>query len=73
MLLYIDDKQVFYRSTGLNPFLLLDGHGSHFELEFQEYTNYKETKWEVNIGLSYGTSYWQVGGSPEQNKFFKMA
>jgi hypothetical protein len=52
---------------------LLDGHGSHFELEFQEYTNYKETKWEVNIGLSYGTSYWQVGGSPEQNKFFKMA
>jgi hypothetical protein len=28
---------VFDRSNGLNPFLLLDGHGSRFELEFVEY------------------------------------
>jgi len=73
MLKYIDDKQVFDCSTGLNPFLLLDGHGSHFELEFLEYINCKESKWEVNIGLPYGTSYWQVGDSTEQNGCFKMA
>ena len=73
MLKYIDDKQVFNCSTGLNPFLLLDGHGSHFELEFLEYINCKESKWEVNIGLPYGTSYWQVGDSTEQNGCFKMA
>jgi hypothetical protein len=72
MLKYIDDEQVFDRSTGLNPFLLLDGHGSRFELEFLEYINCKESKWEVNIGLPYGTSYWQVGDSTEQNGCFKM-
>jgi hypothetical protein len=73
MLKYIEDKQVFNRSTGLNPFLLLDGHGSHFELEFLEYINCKESKWEVNIGLPYGTSYGQVGDSTEQNGCYKMA
>jgi hypothetical protein len=26
----------------------------------------------VNIGLPYGTSYWQVGDSSEQNGSFKM-
>jgi hypothetical protein len=74
MLKYIDDLQVFDRSTtGLNPFLLLDGHGSRFELQFLEYINREETKWHVNIGLPYGTSYWQVGDSTEQNGCFKMA
>ena len=46
---------------------------SRFELEFLEYINTCETKWCVNIGLSYGTSYWQVGDSSEQNGCFKMA
>jgi len=73
MLSYIDTKEVFNRSTGLNPFLLLDGHGSRFDLEFLEYINSEETKWHVNIGLPYGTSYWQVGDSTEQNGCFKMA
>jgi hypothetical protein len=31
-----------------------------------------KTKWEVKIGLPYGTSYWQGGDSTEQNGFFKM-
>jgi hypothetical protein len=44
MLKYIDDKQVFDSSTGLHPFLLIDGHGSPFELEFLEYINCKESK-----------------------------
>jgi len=73
MLKYIDDLQVFDRTTtGLNPFLLLDGHGSQFELDFLEYINREETKWVVNIGLPHGTSYWQVGDSMEQNGCFKM-
>jgi hypothetical protein len=58
---------VFDRSTGLNPFLLLDGHGSPFDLEFLEYVMAADTKWHVEIGLPYGTSYWQVGDSSEQN------
>jgi len=73
MLSYIDTKEVFDRSTGLSPFLLLDGHGSRCDLEFLEYINSEETKWHVNIGLPYGTSYWQVGDSTEQNGCFKMA
>jgi hypothetical protein len=31
-----------------------------------------KTKWEVKIGLPYGTSYWQGGDSTEQNGCFKM-
>ena len=30
-------------------------------------------KWNVNIGLPYGTSYWQVGDSSEQNGCFQRA
>jgi len=61
------------QESGLNPFLLLDGHGSHFDLGFLQYINTDETKWECCIGLPYGTSYWQVGDSSEQNGCFKMA
>ncbi len=60
------------RSTGINPFLLLDGHGSHFDLEFLEYVTTVDTKCHVEIGLPYGTSYWQVGDSSEQNGTFKI-
>jgi hypothetical protein len=38
-----------------------------------EYINSEETKWNVKIGFPYGTSYWQVGDSAEQNGCFKMA
>ncbi len=72
MLCCIDNKQVYDRSTGLSLFLILNGHCSRFELEFFEYVNCKETKWSINIGLPYGTSYWQVGDSSEQNRCFKM-
>ena len=41
--------------------------------DFLEYINTCESKWYVNIGLPYGTSYWQVGDSTEQNGCFKMA
>jgi hypothetical protein len=73
MLWYIDVKQVFNRYMGINPFLILGGHGSNFDQEFLEYINFKEAKWEVSIGLPYGTSYWQVGDSTAQNGCFNMA
>jgi hypothetical protein len=66
MLAAIDRLNVFNRSaTGLNPFLLLNGHGSCFELEVLQYINSVETKLECCIGLPYGTSYWQIGDSNE--------
>ncbi len=74
MLQAIDRLNIFDRlETGLNPFLLLDGHGSHFDLNFLNYINAAETKWGCCIGLLYRTSYWQVGDSSEQNGCFKMA
>jgi hypothetical protein len=33
---------VFDRSKGIPPFLLLDGHGSRFELKFLQYINSEE-------------------------------
>jgi hypothetical protein len=73
MLETIDKLNVFDCSDGSPPFLLLDGHGSRFDLKFLEYINQEETKWKVCSGVPYGTSYWQVGDSIEQNGCFKMA
>ncbi len=67
MLEAINKLQVFDRSTGLNPFLLLDGHGSRFRLELLEYIHVEESRWDCC------TWYWQVGDSSEQNGCFKMA
>ena len=56
----------------VTPFVLLDGYGSRFDLEVLEYINSVETNWRVCIGVPYGTSYWQVGDSIEQNGCFKI-
>lgn len=73
MLQTIDELNVFDRSDGVPPFLLLDGHGSRFDLQFLEYINSRDTMWKACIGVPYGTSYWQVGDSTEQNGCLKMA
>ncbi len=73
MLQFMDDLNLFDRQDGINPFLLLDGHGSRFELPFLEYVTCKDHVWKVCIGVPYGTSYWQVGDSAGQNGCFKMA
>ena len=39
MLKTIDRLNVFEQSGGVSPFLLLDGHGGHFDLTFLEYIN----------------------------------
>ena len=63
---------LFPRETHLKPFLLLDGHGSRLQLPFLQYIHSEEHPWHVCLGLPYGTSFWQVGDSSEQNGAFKM-
>ena len=61
------------RENGLIPFALLDGHQSRFDLDFLRYINEDYTRWNVCIGVPYGTALWQVGDSSEQNGSFKMS
>ena len=72
MLKHMDDSGIFPRNNGPPPFLILDGHGSRFDILFLEYINNPVHNWTVCIGVPYGTSYWQVGDSSEQNGCFKM-
>jgi hypothetical protein len=66
------EMNLFPRETHLKPFLLLDGHGSRLQLPFLQYIHSEEHPWHVCLGLPYGTSFWQVGDSLEQNRAFKM-
>ena len=68
----LDKLDLFPRVNGVRPFLLLDGHGSRFELPFLAYINDPEHEWIVVIGVPYGTALWQVGDAPEQNGTFNM-
>ena len=51
----LDYHGIFDRSTGRMPFLLLDGHGSRFELPFLNYVTDTDHPWKVCIGVPYGT------------------
>jgi hypothetical protein len=73
MLKATDLSGVFPRGVGLpDPFLLLDSHGSRFDLPFLEYINNEEHKWWACMGMPYGANKWQVGDSSQQNGSFKM-
>jgi hypothetical protein len=72
MIELIDKKEVFDRSTGNLPVLLLDGHQSRMKLPFLEYVNDPEHKWMVCLGVPYGTHLWQVADAPELNGSFKI-
>ena len=69
----LDHYKIFDRSDNKRPFLLLDGHGSRFNLPFMEYIVNESHPWVVCIGVPYGTSMWQVADSKEQNGSYKMA
>ena len=69
----MDHLGLFPRSVGLTPFALLDAHGSRLETPFLSYINTPPHEWVVTIGTPYGTAYWQVGDSKEQNGSFKIA
>jgi hypothetical protein len=73
MLKTLNELNVFDRSDGIPPFLLLDGHNTCFDLEFLENVHSVKTNWRVSIGVPYCTSYWQVGNSTKQNGCFKIA
>ena len=69
----MDHYQLFARSDTVKPFALLDAHGSRLEIPFLEYVNTEPNEWIVTIGTPYGTAYWQVGDSKEQNGSYKIA
>lgn len=69
----LDKLGVFPRHDGVTPFSLLDAHNSRVELPFLTYITTPPHEWVVTIGTPYGTAYWQVGDSKEQNGSFKMA
>jgi hypothetical protein len=74
MLARMDSLNLFPRTAdGPLPFLLLDGHGSRFQLPFLRYISDDDHKWKVCIGVPNGTAHWQVGDSAEQNGSWKMA
>ena len=61
------------RSNGRKPFLLVDGHGSRFQLDFLKYVIDPNHEWVVVIGVPYGTALWQVGDSSEQNGAYNIS
>ena len=71
MLRTMDEYEVFDRSNGTLPFLLLDGHQSRIQLPFLNYINNKQHKWIVCIGVPYATHIWQVHDASEMNGVFK--
>ena len=71
----LNERHIFDedRENGVKPLLLVDGHGSRFELPFLRHISDEVYEWTVVIGVPYGTTIWQVGDSPEQNGAFNMA
>jgi hypothetical protein len=67
----MDKLDLFPRTNGKQPFLLLDGHDSCFDLQFLKYIRNEAHPWSVCIGLPYGTHLWQVGDSNAQNGNYK--
>jgi hypothetical protein len=73
MLNRIDDLGVFPRDKILpDPFLLLDGHSSRFNLSFLELVNDKKHHRWTCVGTPYGTNKWQLGDSEQQNGTFNI-
>ena len=72
-LMELDHLKVLPRVNGVKPYLLVDGHGSRFGLNFLSYINNPDHEWVVCIGTPYGTALWQVGDSKECNGSFNIA
>jgi hypothetical protein len=72
MLRTMDKLELFPRTHGRKPFLLLDGHQSRFEVDFLKYIADPQHPWSVCFGVPYGTHLWQVADSSEQNGTFKI-
>jgi hypothetical protein len=53
------------------PAAVVDRHISRMGEDFLHYVNEAATHWEVNLGASYGTEYWQSHNDRRQNGAFK--
>ena len=71
---HLDDLGLYDngKKNSIRPVLLVDVHGSHFDLEFFKYIRDENHKWTVVFGVPYGTPLWQVGDSSEQNGTYKI-
>ena len=61
MLNVLDKYKLFNREHRIVPFLIADGYGSRFELQFLEYIRNPKHKWAICTGVPYGTALCQVG------------
>ena len=69
----LDHIKCVDRSNGKKPFLLVDDHGSQFQLDFLKYVIDPSHEWVVVIGVPYGTALWQVGDSSKQNGAYNIS
>ena len=51
MIKHMDDSGIFPQKNGPPPFLILDVHGSRFDILFLEYINNPIQNWTVCIGV----------------------
>jgi hypothetical protein len=65
-------KKLDFDHSEADLFLLLDGHGSCFELHFWDYINIPSSKWTACIGVLYRMNLWQIGDSSPLNGAYKM-
>jgi hypothetical protein len=73
MLKYLDSFNLFDRSSGKRPLLLLDVHHSRMDLPFLDYIHGAGHNWVCFIGVPYATHIWPVADSPQLNGSFKIA
>lgn len=62
-----DHLNLLPRMDNVTPFTMMYGHGRRFQYNFLQYICDNQHKWAFCIGVPYGTSLWQVGGSKEKN------
>ena len=66
-----DELNIFDRSTGKIPVLLVDGHLSRLHLELLEYIEQPDTRWIIVFGVPYGTNFWQQADAKQCLGVFK--
>jgi hypothetical protein len=67
----ITQQGVDENGTTYLPVAVVDGHISRMGEDFLRYVNDTDSHWEVNLGASYGTEYWQLHDDRKQNGAFK--
>ena len=71
VLAVLDKLDAFPRDSGIDPFMVLDGHSSRSDPKFLAHINNCDHRWKACLGLPHATSLWQLGDGKEQNGTFK--